>query len=240
MVNRRVMHSIFSNIFSREKGPLPAPLEKQIGLKKRLDLRKPITETSFVAFDTELTGLDFKNDSIISLGAIKLQGGSILPAQTYYSLVKPDSELKHQSVVVHEITHSDLKDAQDISVIIEEFVEFIGDAVLLGHFVHIDLNFVNRALKKIYGCTLQNPATDTSTLHDWLSDNAPRMAKHFHGHTTKTDLFDLAKKYGISVTKSHNAFEDAFITAQLFQRFLPFLPECGVTTLKELLAVARP
>jgi DNA polymerase III epsilon subunit-like protein len=81
---------------------------------------------------------------------------------------------------------------------------------------------------------------DTSTLHDWLCDNAPQLAKHFAGHTTKSDLFSLAKKYGIQVSKAHDAFEDAYITAQLFQRFLPFLPACGVTTIKELLTVARP
>jgi DNA polymerase-3 subunit epsilon len=234
------MAAFLNKIFAKETAKLPAPLQQQIGLKKRIDLRKPLTETAFVAFDTELTGLDFKNDSIISLGAVKLQGGRVLPAKTYYSLIKPDCELKYQSVIVHEITNSDLQDARDIQVVMEEFIDFIGDAVLLGHFVHIDLNFVNRALKKNFGCTLQNPAADTSTLHDWLADNAPRMAKHFHGHTTKTDLFSLAKKYGIPITKSHNAFEDAYITAQLFQRFLCFLPERGVKTLKELLAVARP
>jgi hypothetical protein len=33
---------------------------------------------------------------------------------------------------------------------------------------------------------------------------------------------------------------DAFITAQLFQRFLPVLPKFGVTTVKDLLRIGRP
>jgi DNA polymerase III alpha subunit (gram-positive type) len=58
--------------------------------------------------------------------------------------------------------------------------------------------------------------------------------------TTKSDLFSMAKKYGVEGGKSHNAFSDAYITAQLFQRFAHFLPECGVKTIQELLKVARP
>jgi hypothetical protein len=33
---------------------------------------------------------------------------------------------------------------------------------------------------------------------------------------------------------------DAFITAQLFQRFLSFLPALGVRTVKDLLRIAKP
>ena len=234
------MTSFFNRLARHRARDLPESLRKQTTLKKRLDYRTSPAETLFVAFDTELTGLDFKNDSIVSIGAVKLQGGRILPAKTFYRLAQPDSKLKHQSVVVHEITHSDLEKASALPEVLEEFIEFIDDGVLIGHFVHIDLTFVNRALKKTFGCTLKNPAVDTSTLDDWLSENSSHMARHFHGKTLKTDLFSLANKYDITVGKAHNAFEDAYVTAQLFQRFIRFLPPCGVHTLKELLAVSRP
>ena len=233
------MTSFFNRLSQHRARDLPEPLRKQTTLKKRLDFHTPPEETHFVAFDTELTGLDFKNDSIVSIGAVKLQGGKILPARTFYRLVQPDSELKHQSVVVHEITHADLERAAALPEVLEEFIEFIGDAVLIGHFVHIDLNFVNRGLKKIFDSTLRNPAVDTVTLHEWLTSNDSQLAKHFHGKALENDLFSLAKKYDITVSKAHNAFGDAYITAQLFQRFIRFLPQCGVHTLKELLAVSR-
>jgi len=233
--------NLFFNRLSRKRNKnLPEALAKQAGLRKRLDFRQPLTETNFVAFDTELTGLDFKNDSIVSIGAVKLHGGRILPAKTLYRLVQPDAELKPQSVVVHEITHSDIESADSLAEVLEEFIEFIGDAVLIGHFVHIDQNFVNRGLKKLFACTLQNPAVDTSSLHDWLLENASHMTKHFYGKTMKGDLFSLAKKYNVTFSQAHNAFEDAYITAQLFQCFVRFLPQCGVKTLKELLAVSKP
>jgi len=233
--------SFFKKILGGQpRAELPEWLKSQQDLKKRFDPKRGINETDFVAFDTELTGLDFKQDAIISIGAVKLRGTTILPARTFYRLVKPECELKHKSVVVHELTHSDLECAENLLEVIGDFVKFIGDAVLIGHFVHIDLNFVNKPLQQAFGVSLKNPALDTSTLHDWLYDNDSRFARHYQGMTMKSDLFSMAKKYGVDGGKSHNAFSDAYITAQLFQRFAPFLPECGIRTLKELLKVARP
>ena len=234
------MTSFFKRILGQPGAELPEWLQGQQNLKKRLNLQSIINETDFVAFDTELTGLDFKQDSIISLGAVKLHGTTILAGKTFYRLVKPECELKHKSVVVHELTHADLECAENLLEVIGDFVKFIGDAVLIGHFVHIDLNFVNKPLQQAYGVSLKNPALDTSTLHDWLYDNDTRFARHYKGMTMKSDLFSMAKKYGVEGGKSHNAFSDAYITAQLFQRFVPFLPGCGIKTLKELLKVARP
>lgn len=234
------MTSFIKRLLGQPSAELPEWLQKQQDLKKRLELNRGIKETEFVAFDTELTGLNFKQDSIISIGAVKLRGSTILPAQTFYRLVKPECDLKHKSVVVHELTHTDLECAEDLLEVIGDFVNFAGDAVFIGHFVHIDLNFLNKPLQQAFNVSLKNPALDTATLHDWLYDNDSRFAKHYQGMTLKSDLFSMAKKYGVEGGKSHNAFSDAYLTAQLFQRFVPFLPGCGIKNLKELLKIARP
>jgi DNA polymerase-3 subunit epsilon len=234
------MTSFIKRLLGQPSAELPEWLQGQKELRKRLELNRGIKEAEFVAFDTELTGLDFKQDSIISIGAVKLRGSTILPAQTFYRLVKPECELKHKSVVVHELTHTDLECAEDLLEVIGDFVNFAGDAVFIGHFVHIDLNFLNKPLQQAFNVSLKNPALDTATLHDWLYDNDSRFAKHYQGMTLKSDLFSMAKKYGVEGGKSHNAFSDAYITAQLFQRFVPFLPGCGIKNLRELLKIARP
>ena len=233
------MSSLLTRILKTKPSVPVGPLAEHCGLKERVDIKRPIGDADFVAFDTELTGLDFKRDSIISVGAVRLRGGRILPGQSFYRLVRPDSELKSQGVVIHELTHSDLEKADPASEVLKDFVEFIGDAVLIGHFVFIDVNFVTRAMKRLFGIGLQSPAVDTSSLHDWLYENDSRFARHHSGMTLKTDLFSLARKYGIEVEKAHNAMYDAYITAQLFQRFLPFLPECGVRNVKDLISMSK-
>jgi DNA polymerase-3 subunit epsilon len=227
-------------MLGRPGAELPDWLKSQQGLRKAFDRKLSIDQVDFVAFDTELTGLDFKQDSIISIGAVKLKGTAILPSKTFYRLVKPECELKSKSVVVHELTHSDLECAEDILDVVGDFVKFADNAVLIGHFVHIDLNFVNKVLQQNFDVSLKNFAVDTATLHDWLYDNDSRFARHYQGMTMKSDLFSMARKYGVEGGKAHNAFSDAYITAQLFQRFVPFLPECGVKTMKDFLKVARP
>ena len=218
---------------------LSEQMQRHASLKKRFNKKTFIQDADYVAFDTELTGLNPSQDSILSIGAIKLHGGRILPAHSFYKLVKPEAEINYESVVIHEITPSELEEADALADVLEQFIDFIGDAILIGHYVHIDATFVSRGLKKHFGISLKSPTLDTGALHDWLHDNDSNFARHYGGMTTKTDLFALAKKYGIPAEKSHNSFNDAFLTAQLFQRFLCFLPECGIQTVKEILTIGK-
>ncbi len=234
------MTGVLARVLGRKGRDLPAPLRRRVERKVAIDRCTPIEEVDYVAFDTELTGLDPRRDTIISIGAVKLRGGRIFPGKVFHRLVQPESELRPTGVVVHELMHSDLEDADRASEVLLDFIDFVGDAVLLGHFVHIDLGFVSRAMKKIFRAGFRRSAVDTSALHDWLVDNDPRFAAHHGGISVKKDLFSTATRYGISVDRAHDALFDAFVTAQLFQRFLSFLPANGVRSVQELLEVGKP
>jgi DNA polymerase-3 subunit epsilon len=234
------MNGLLARALGRGHRDLPAPLRRTAACKVAVDRRAAIGEVDYVAFDTELTGLDPRRDSIISIGAVRLRGGRIFPGQVFSRLVQPESELRSEGVVVHELVHSDLEGAERASDVLIDFLEFIGDAVLIGHFVHIDVGFVHRAMKKIFAVGFARAAIDTSTLHDWLIDNDPSLAAHHGGISVKKDLFSTAGRYGIAVDRPHDALFDAFVAAQLFQRFLPFLPDNGVGTVGELLGVGKP
>ncbi len=233
------MTTVVQRFFGHRRKALSIALERHRTLKSRLDSGTEVRKASFVAFDTELTGLDYRRDSIISIGGIKLEGASIHPSKTFYRLLKPETELKREGVLVHELTHSDLDLADGATEVLEEFVSFVGDAVLIGHFVFIDTRFVGRAMKRCFGLTLQSPAVDTLALHEWLSENDASFARHFGGISLKSDLASLAARYGVRIAGVHNAFRDAYMTAQLFQRFLPFLTANGVNTVKDLLTIGR-
>jgi DNA polymerase-3 subunit epsilon len=235
-----MMGGLFTRFFGQSRvRELPVSLRLQQGLRKRFDRNLPLQEADYVVFDTELTGLDFKRDSIISIGAVRMEGLRIYPSRTFYCLVKPECELKRDGIVIHEITPEDLKGAEAPETALNDFVTFAGDAVLVGHFAFIDINFINRALRKCYGMKIQNPVVDTFQIHEWIYENDSHFARHHHGMTIKKDLFSIAKTYGITVKTAHNALIDAYLTAQLFQRFLRFLPQAGVRTVGELLMVGK-
>lgn len=198
-----------------------------------------IRECPFVVFDTELSGLDVRKDFIVSIGAIKMTGGVIHLSKEFYRMIRPSGELTRKSVEIHGITPHELEEQEDLGTILPEFLKFIKDSVLIGHFIHIDLKFMNAALKKERMKKLSNPAVDTHSLHEWLYKNGQEFRKHYRGGSGKSDLFSVAKRYGITISALHNALNDSFITAQLFQRFLYFLQLEGMKNLNDLLDIGR-
>jgi DNA polymerase-3 subunit epsilon len=207
--------------------------------KPAIDESTPISDVRFVVVDTELTGLDEKKDSIVSIGAVRMVGGTINLGDLFYRLVSPKAALKADSVCIHEITPSDVAEQPRIEAALEEFLDYVGNDVLVGHFISIDRSFLNREMKRIHGCVLPNPALDTYSIYEWLRKRQ-RARDCFTTPFAGYRLYDIIKCFDIPVHGAHNAIMDAFATAQLFQRFIPYFPEAGVQYLGELLKAGKP
>lgn len=199
----------------------------------------PIEEICYVVLDTELTGLNHKKDSVVSIGAIKMKGKKINLGDFYYRVVKPRADFSSESVVIHGITPSDVEEKPSIDGVIEEFMEFCKGCVLAGHFLSLDLIFLNKELRRVSNKTIETPAVDTQRVYEWIKNHNGAFRGHYETNGNM-DLFSIAKEYGIQVSEAHNALTDAFVTAQLFQRFLSCLPNLGVLTVKDLLRIGKP
>lgn len=199
-----------------------------------------LPDADYVVFDTELTGLNAKKDSIVSIGAVRMQGKRIFLGDTFYRLVDPGTPLTACSVVIHEITPSEAAAAPGMDALLPEFVDFCGDAIVVGHVLSIDLAFLNREMKLRYGKVLRNRAVDTARLYQWIRQKEENACAFHEGLPESFDLFSLAKKYQIPALQAHNALCDAFLTAQVLQRLLCELPGWGITTLNDLLKIGRP
>jgi DNA polymerase III subunit epsilon len=204
-----------------------------------IDPTMPLTDTRFVVVDTELTGLDEKRDSIVSIGAVRMIGGAVDIGNTFYRLINPDTALSASSIVIHEITPSEVATKPPIDIVLNEFVEFCGDSVLMGHFLSLDLAFLNREMKRITGHGFRNAVLDTYSMYEWL---ARRIGNHgcFKTPTAGMSLYDIVQCFGIPIDGVHNAVLDAYMTAQLFQRFLPLLSESGIKSIGGLLPIGKP
>jgi DNA polymerase III subunit epsilon len=211
--------------------------DKKAGLP--VDEETAVTDVRYVVVDTELTGLNEKKDSIVSVGAVRMTGGSIGLGSAFSRLVSPGSGLSPASIMIHEITPSDVVLKPNIDTVLTEFMEFCGDAVLVGHFISIDLAFINRELKRMRGAPLANAAVDTYSLYEWLRKR-PAAPGCPSPPNDSRKLYDLAKCFGIEVSGAHKALMDAFMTAQLFQRLLPLLARAGVGSAGELVRIGSP
>jgi DNA polymerase-3 subunit epsilon len=207
---------------------------------QKIDEHALITEARYVVVDTELTGLDEKKDSIVSIGAVRMAGGRIDVGNTFYRLVCPESELCAKSVVIHEITPSDVVEMPSIDTVLREFTAFCADDILVGHFVSIDVEFINREMLRTRGTALANHVVDTFSIYEWLRKRSRSRAGEDSRQQSSFRLYDIVKEFGIPVNGAHNALMDAFITAQLFQRFIPLLARTEVREIGELLRIGSP
>lgn len=210
--------------------------------KRRYEIERDslIGDARYIILDTELTGLDVQNDSIVSIGALRMFGGRIDMGGSFYRMVRPETAMRPESVVIHEITPSDVCEKPQIEDILADLIGFCRDDIIVGHFIHLDLDFINKEVRRVYETSLKNHVVDTRSIHSWLQEHDDEYRNRFRNLSEEQNLFAIAKKYRIPVDGAHNALTDAFITAQLFQRFLSILPDMGVRTLRDLLRIGKP
>lgn len=194
----------------------------------------------YAVIDSELTGLDPRRDAIVSLGGLRLAGGRIVLADRFYEEVQPTSALTASSIVLHGITPDDVRGRPGIGGVLREFSAFCATDILVGHFIEIDLGFLRAAYAQAGLPPLANPTLDTWPLYDWLASRTPNDDGPGLPRLQDPRLPVLARALGVPGRSEHNALDDAFVTAQVFQRLLRRLGRWGVTTTGDLLRIGDP
>ena len=168
------------------------------------------TGDELVVFDTETTGLDIKQDSILSIGAVKIKNNKILTSKTFEVYIKNDSLENSKSIAIHGIRPCDLKDAKDSETAIKEFLEFIGARPLVGYYLEFDVAMINKYIKPLIGISLPNKMIEVSEIYfDQTIAFIPQG---------NIDLrFDtILQKCGLPKMGAHNAVNDAIMTAMIY------------------------
>lgn len=162
---------------------------------------------SYVCIDLETTGLDPKRDKIIEIGAVKVEHNSIV--EEWESFVNPGRQLEDRIVELTGICDSQLADAPGVTEILPEFLDFIGENVLLGHSVLFDYSFVKKAAVN-ERLTFERQGIDTL-----------KIARKYLTELESRSLGYLCQYYKIP-HNAHRALEDAKATVALYRK----LTEC--------------
>lgn len=193
-----------------------------------------IVDTDFLVVDTELTGLNEHKDHIIAIGAIKMRGKTIKLGDIFYRTVSPSTnKFRKESIMIHEITPSELENCPKIEPILREFSEFSKDSVIVGHCVDIDLTFLKKEIKDNLKIHFDPVGIDTLYIYKWLI-NRSILPQDFN---EKNSLEEIASSFNIEVKSLHDALSDAFITAQVFQKLLVHLGDLKIFSLGELINI---
>ncbi len=107
------------------------------------DQNRPIESYEFVSLDTELTGLNPRHDQIVSIGAVRIRNLRIVAGENFFAYVRPTRALPKDSTLIHRITPEQIKNAPGLDSVLPDFVRFCGQSLLVGHYVALDMAFMN-------------------------------------------------------------------------------------------------
>jgi len=192
----------------------------------------PVDDVRFVVLDSETTGLDAHTDRIVTIGAVAVRAGEILLGDSFSALLK--MERNTSAVAVHGITRDESRQGLDEPDAIRQFLEYLGDGVIVGHHIGHDIGVLNAACRRHWGTEIANRSLDTMDLTLHLERDGAFAGRPAIRHFT---LDALCERFGVIPHDRHTATGDAFITALVFLRLLKLAERQGRTTLA---SVSKP
>jgi DNA polymerase-3 subunit epsilon len=185
-----------------------------------LDPSRPAKSYRYVVVDVETTGVDRRRDRMVSIAAVRIFEGRILLGQIFHEMINPGREIPPASIELHGIFPGRVAEARTDGEVFNDFLDFLGDDILVAHHAGFDLYFLNKMMKRKYGFALQNLALDTEKLYRkivFLPFQLPSRAARFQSGYS---LDAVADHFGIEIQDRHTAMGDALATAMIFQRIL--------------------
>lgn len=167
-----------------------------------MDISRPWTEYTYVAFDLETSGAYPIGSEIIEFGAVKWKNGQEI--DSYQTLLKPSEPLTEFNMSIHGITNEMVATAPLMSDKVREIREFLNGSILMAHHAPFDMGFLTVDFEKHNLPLPEEPAICTSLL-------ARKMIPESPNHKLQT-LIKVLKLVG---GQAHRGLDDARACLQL-------------------------
>ncbi|KAA3630933.1 MAG: WYL domain-containing protein [Calditrichaeota bacterium] len=166
-----------------------------------------IYNQTFIAFDSETTGMWAPINRLVELSAVKfsLRLGEI---GTFDSLINPEREIPEEVMEIHGITNDMVKDAPKTKPVLKKFVDFCPpDAILIAHNAPFDISFLGSSFNR-----------EKMSFGDNLIIDTIDVCKTYFPGLPSYSLLNLIKKFGFSQTQDHRALSDSRYVYYLFRK----------------------
>ena len=163
--------------------------------------------SDYVVFDFETTGLNpFDGDRIIEMSAVRVTDDEV--SDTFSTLVNPEQPISPEATMVNGITDDMVADAPCMKEALTDFIDFIGDDILVGHNIRsFDMNFLKmECMLQFGGLVPTNDYVDTLLL-----------AKRCMPEMAHKNLTVLAEHFGISPEGAHRALADCLMNQKVYE-----------------------
>jgi DNA polymerase-3 subunit alpha (Gram-positive type) len=181
---------------------------------------KKISETEFVVFDLETTGLEPAMNEIIEIGAVKIKNMKIV--SKFHRLVKPRKPVSNFTSNFTGITNQMLEVEKPIEEVLPQFLSFIEGAVLVAHNAIFDYRFIREWVRRVYNEHFEQTYIDTVALSKSL------LTLKSYG------LAKVVEELKLGSFEHHRAHEDANITALVFLKLIEMAKSQNVEMLSDL------
>jgi DNA polymerase III subunit epsilon len=160
-----------------------------------------------LVMDTETTGLDCRNgDRLVEIACIEVVN-YIPTGRTYHQYINPQRDMPQEAFAVHGLSAKFLADKPVFADVVDDFLDFLGDAKMVFHNASFDMGFINMELDRA--------ARGIVPPHRIIDTLALARRKHPGGPNS---LDALCKRYGIdnSSRTLHGALLDAQLLAEVY------------------------
>lgn len=186
------------------------------------EVEMDLSETTYVVFDVETTGLSAIYNDLIQVAASKMHKGNIIAE--FDEFINPGHPLSAFTTELTGITDDHVKNAKPLIQVLKEFQEFCKDTVLVAHNASFDVGFMNANYERHGLPKITQPVIDTL-----------EFARNLYPEYKRHGLGPLTKRFGVALEHHHMANYDAEATGRLLFIFIKEVAEKhGVTDLARL------
>ena len=160
-----------------------------------------------IVFDTETTGLDSSEDRVIELGGVEI-ADYVPTGRTFHRYINAGGRPVHPDAErIHGITDQFLADKPRFEQVVEEWLEFAGDARLVAHNAPFDIGFMNAEFRRL----------DLSPIPQVRVRDTLSLARQKFPNANNT-LDGLCKRFGVdnSGREKHGALLDSELLAEVY------------------------
>jgi DNA polymerase-3 subunit epsilon len=165
-----------------------------------------------VVLDTETTGLGVKTgDRLIEVGCLELVN-RVPTGREFHTFINPDGREVHgDAEAVHGISTAFLQDKPLFAAVVDDFLGFIGEAVLVIHNASFDIGFLNMELQR---------AGRAPIAADRVVDTLQLARRKYPAGPNSLDA--LCRRYGIDNSRrhKHGALLDSALLAEVYIELL--------------------
>lgn len=189
-----------------------------------------LARARFVVVDVETSGLNTRQDRLLSIGVCVVEGLRLRAGENYESILRRVETSERENILIHGIGPQAQAAGQPPEESLMGFLEFIGKQPLVAFHAAFDRAMLDRDLRETLGVRLPNAWIDLALL-------APALVPE--ARLPRAGLDEWLANFGLRAHARHRAVDDAMATGELFLILLKRALADGLDTVGSLLATAE-